>query len=71
MRTLSRRRFLVDGACLAASCAAAAALGPFTACVPMALAQEDVSGTVFKGDGPKELWKWSREGYAYRSLGDR
>ncbi len=37
----------------------------------MALAQEDVSGTVFKGDGPKELWKWSREGYAYRSLGDR
>lgn len=37
----------------------------------MAWAQEDVSGTVFKGDGPKELWKWSREGYAYRNLGDR
>jgi pyruvate formate lyase activating enzyme len=37
----------------------------------MAWAQEDVSGTVFKGDGPKELWKWSREGYAYRSLDDR
>jgi pyruvate formate lyase activating enzyme len=70
MKTLSRRQFLVDGACLTASCAAAA-LTPFTACVPMAWAQEDVSGTVFKGDGPKELWKWSREGYAYRSLDDR
>ncbi len=54
MKTLSRRRFLVDGACLAASCAAAAALGPFTACISTAWAQEDVSGTVFKGDGPKQ-----------------
>ena len=71
MKTLSRRRFLVDGTALVASCAAAAALGPFTACVPRAWAQEDVSGTVFKGDGPKQLWKWSREGYAYRSLDDK
>jgi len=71
MKTLSRRRFLVDGARLAAACAAAAALGPFGACAPRAWAQEDVGGTVFKGDGPKQLWKWSREGYAYRSLGEK
>jgi pyruvate formate lyase activating enzyme len=71
MRILSRRQFLVDGTCLAASCAAAAALGPFAACVSKAWAQEDISGTVFKGDGPKQIWKWSREGYAYRSQGDQ
>jgi pyruvate formate lyase activating enzyme len=71
MKTLSRRQFLVDGTCLAASCAVAASLGPFTACVRRAWAQEDVSGSVFKGDGPRQLWKWSREGYAYRNLGDR
>jgi pyruvate formate lyase activating enzyme len=68
MKTLSRRQFLIDGTCLAACCAAAAALGPFTACVSRAWAQEDVSGSVFKGDGPKQLWKWSREGYSYQSL---
>ncbi|MCK7507677.1 MAG: radical SAM protein [Desulfobacterales bacterium] len=36
-----------------ASCAAAAALGPFTACVSRAWAQEDVSGTRFQGRRPE------------------
>ena len=71
MQTRSRREFLVDAACLAASCTAATILGPFAACVSRAYAQEDIGGTVFKGDGPQQPWKWSREGYAYRSLGDR
>jgi pyruvate formate lyase activating enzyme len=61
MKALSRRQFLIDGTGWVASCAAAAALGPFTACASRAWAQEDVSGTVFKGDGPKQVWKWSRE----------
>ncbi|MCU0602188.1 MAG: AmmeMemoRadiSam system radical SAM enzyme [Desulfobacterales bacterium] len=71
MKTLSRRKFLVDGARLVASCTAAAALGPFTACDSRAWAQEDVSGAVFKGDGPKQVWKWSREGYAYQRLDEK
>jgi pyruvate formate lyase activating enzyme len=71
MTTLTRRQFLVNGACLAAACTATAALGPFTACVSRAWAQDDIRGTVFKGDGPQQLWKWSREGYAYQSLGEK
>jgi len=71
MKTLSRRQFLIEGTGFAACCATAAALGPFTACVSRAWAQEDVSGTVFKGDAPKQVWKWSREGYSYRSLDEK
>ncbi len=71
MTTLSRRKFLIEGTGWVASCAAAAALGPFTACVSKAWAQEDVSGTVFKGDAPSRLWKWSREGYGYQRLDEK
>jgi pyruvate formate lyase activating enzyme len=71
MTTLSRRQFLIEGTGWVASCAAVAALGPFTACVPKAWAQEDVSGTVFKGDAPSQLWKWFREGYSYQRLDDK
>ena len=28
-----------------------------------------IQGKVFKGDAPKELWKWSVEGYHYASDG--
>jgi pyruvate formate lyase activating enzyme len=71
MKTVSRRQFLIDGSGWVAACAATAALGPFTACVSRAWAQEDVSGSVFKGDGPRQVWKWSREGYRYRSLDEK
>ena len=70
MKTWSRRQFLIDGTGVVAACAAAAALGPFTACVSRAYAQADVSGSIFKGDGPKQVWKWSREGYSYQRLDD-
>ena len=71
MKTWSRRQFLIDGTGVVAACAAAVALGPFTACVSRAYAQADVSGSIFKGDGPKQLWKWSREGYGYQSLDEK
>jgi len=31
---------------------------------------DDIKGTIFKGDAPKELWKWSKEGFHYRKLSD-
>ena len=30
---------------------------------------EDIRGKIFKGDAPKELWKWSKEGFLYKKLG--
>jgi len=69
MKAISRRRFLVSGGGLIAACAAGG-LDPFTAWFTSAGAQEDISGTVFKGDGPRQPWKWSREGHAYCSLDD-
>jgi pyruvate formate lyase activating enzyme len=71
MENLSRRRFLISGSRFLASCAAAAALDPIAGCLSKAWAQEDIRGTVFKGDGPKQLWKWSREGYAYQVLDEK
>ncbi len=32
-------------------------------------AQDDIVGKVFKGDGPKVLWKWSKEAYHYNTKG--
>jgi len=71
MENLSRRRFLISGGLFLSSCAAAAALDPFAGCLSKAWAQEDICGTVFKGDGPKQLWKWSREGYGYQVLDEK
>lgn len=70
MKDLSRRRFLVSGAGFLTSCLAGGILGPLSGGFSSARAQEDVCGSVFKGDGPKELWKWSREGYRYQTLDD-
>ena len=57
---ISRRRFLgyAGIACLAC---AGNAYGFFS--------DKDISGTVFKGQAPKEPWKWSIEGFHYRKVG--
>jgi pyruvate formate lyase activating enzyme len=70
MKNLSRRRFLISGSRFLA-CWAAAALDPFSGRPARGWAQEDISGTVFKGDAPKQLWKWSREGYGYEVLDEK
>jgi pyruvate formate lyase activating enzyme len=67
MKPISRRRFLVRGSGLIAACAAAS-LDPLAACFSSARAQEDIGGAVFKGDGPRQPWRWSREGYAYQAV---
>ena len=57
---ISRRRFLgyAGVACLAC---AGNAYGFFS--------DKDICGTVFKGQAPKEPWKWSIEGFHYRKVG--
>jgi pyruvate formate lyase activating enzyme len=30
----------------------------------------DIRGKIFKGDAPKKLWKWSKEGFRYKKLSD-
>jgi len=34
----------------------------------MAGGAADIRGKIFKGDAPKTLWKWSKEGFRYRKL---
>ena len=70
MTPLSRRRFLIRCSGFLAA-GAAAALDPLGAWVRPAAAQEDISGSIFRGDGPPQPWKWSREGHAYRTLEGR
>jgi len=59
---INRRQFL---------CSSAAALGG-ALCPQWGWAfksgPQDIRGTVFKGDAPKTLWKWSREGFLYQKL---
>jgi len=62
MKGISRRQFL---------CSSAAALGG-ALCPQWGWAfksgPQDIRGKVFKGDAPKTLWKWSREGFLYKKL---
>jgi pyruvate formate lyase activating enzyme len=32
---------------------------------------DDIRGTIFKGDAPDALWKWSHEGFLYKKLGNQ
>ena len=62
MRDINRRQFL---------CSSAAALGG-ALCPQWGWAfksgPQDIRGKVFKGDAPKTLWKWNREGFLYQKL---
>jgi pyruvate formate lyase activating enzyme len=68
MSVLTRRRFLYCSAA-ALSCTA-----PFCGLLPAVRAESDhgrvrdIRGKIFRGDAPDQLWRWSREGYAYRQL---
>jgi pyruvate formate lyase activating enzyme len=65
MEDLTRRRFLnFSGAAL---CTLAI---PALAGLPgeVHAAEDDIRGNVFRGDGPRTLWPWSREAMDYRSL---
>jgi len=69
MKPISRRQFIHHGAaCLAAAAAAGGGLWPLNQAARAAGGRDDIRGRVFKGDGPRRPWKWSREGFLYRRL---
>lgn len=67
MADLTRRRFICTSA--AAVCALQ---GLSTTWWPETdrcyAASDDIRGTVFKGDAPAGLWKWSKEGFDYTKI---
>ena len=56
---------------LAQSGAAHAGLWPFQDDRHGLSGEEDIQGTIFKNDAPKNLWKWHKEGFSYQKLADR
>ncbi|MBU0728628.1 MAG: AmmeMemoRadiSam system radical SAM enzyme [Proteobacteria bacterium] len=74
MKKLLRRHLLKTGAALLASTAV-----PEVTCAFWSLPEKgklpsgpaDIRGEIFKNDAPKELWKWSHEGFLYSKLGDK
>ena len=70
MKKISRRQFLYCSASLLTTALPAPALWRLTGKVGEAAISEDIRGKVFKGDAPKKLWKWSREGFLYKKLKD-
>ncbi len=72
MKKITRRRFLCLGA--AAFCCSAVpaqAFWPFDKRGEGPSGSADVTGIVFKGDGPKTLPKWHHEAAAYTKMFDR
>ncbi len=66
MKKISRRHFLYCGAGLLCTAMPARAFWPFSTTTSEASGPADIRGRVFKGDAPKELWKWSHEGFLYK-----
>jgi pyruvate formate lyase activating enzyme len=68
MNKINRRQFLY---CSAAMVATALPFRAFKGIGPqpcMAVGSQDIRGKIFKGDAPKTLWKWSKEGFSYKKL---
>jgi pyruvate formate lyase activating enzyme len=61
--TISRRAFIRCAGLLCLACAA-----PGRVLASDNGGEEDIRGTVFGGDAPKELWKWSKEGFYYATF---
>ena len=68
MNQISRRQFIYGGTACVAVAAASQCFGPFGPDICEAAVAGDIRGKVFKGNGPQELWKWSREGFLYTTL---
>lgn len=67
MAKVSRRQFLHASMALAAY-GSAGVLCPLLEPCTRAAVFGDVRGEVFRGDAPKKLWKYAREGYLYARL---
>ncbi|MBW2643908.1 MAG: AmmeMemoRadiSam system radical SAM enzyme, partial [Deltaproteobacteria bacterium] len=71
MEKISRRNFLYCSAGLLCSAVQANAFWPFSVEAGATAGPTDIRGHVFKGDAPKKLWKWSREGFLYTKLDNK
>ena len=71
MKTMNRRQFLYTGTLLCGSCLPNPGSLPFL-CRNAEGSDADIRGTVFKGDAPETIWKWSCEARYYtKILGDK
>jgi pyruvate formate lyase activating enzyme len=68
MTELTRRQFIYGSAACTATALASQCFGPFGGSWCEAAVNGDIRGSVFKGDAPRELWKWSHEGFLYKKL---
>ncbi|MBT3310856.1 MAG: AmmeMemoRadiSam system radical SAM enzyme [Desulfobacterales bacterium] len=68
MGKVSRRQFIYSGAALISSIAPFNIAGAFLNKKAEDSGVDDIRGTIFKGDAPGKLWKWSHEGYIYKKL---
>ena len=66
MKKISRRHFLYCSAGLLCTAMPARAFWPFSTTTSEASGPADIRGRVFRKDAPKELWKWSHEGFLYK-----
>jgi pyruvate formate lyase activating enzyme len=69
MKKITRRQFLSSSAAVLATTLPCRDILPFSAAPCAAALSDDIRGKVFKGDAPKKLWKWSKEGFLYKKLG--
>lgn len=70
MKKIDRRQFLYCSATLLSSALPASAFWSFGEKKGEISGKTDIRGNVFKGDAPKTLWKWSKEGFLYTKLKD-
>jgi len=72
MKKIDRRHFLCASAALiSASLPSSAWCWPFTSRNDQTTTADDIRGQVFKGDAPKQPWKWSHEGFLYTKSDDQ
>ena len=69
MKKITRRQFLSSSAAVLATTLPCRNFLPSAPKSCEAALSEDIRGKVFKGDAPKALWKWSKEGFLYKKLG--
>jgi pyruvate formate lyase activating enzyme len=68
MRRISRRQFISCSAALVGTSISSQVFWPFEGMVCEAAVADNIRGKVFKGDAPKKLWKWSKEGFLFKKL---
>lgn len=68
MKKINRRQFLFCGAAFASTAFPFTGFHLWEPQPCMAGVDTDIRGKISKGDAPKTLWKWSKEGFRYKKL---